>query len=226
MSRLAEYLNDLATILGQEKNVHLSKIEGGSTVPVILVDWEAEPKVRDRLRAIKHKEAPAEAQAAAKDIDRKLAEDNAKAALIDPVGVKVFQFPGRERATKLEYGPITQPGSFQGVPIRVGGEKDPVPVHLDDGQQKYIVLMRRALAKDVAQYLFTDVIRVEGIGRWVRHADGEWEMLAFHATTFRLIDDKDIRASINELREIPASWKQLEDPLADLERIRRGEKLQ
>jgi hypothetical protein len=226
MSRLAEYLKDLATVFGQEKNVHLSKIEGGSTVPVVLVEWEAEPKVRERLRAIKHREAPAEALYAAKEIDRKLAEDNAKGALIDPVGTKIINFPGRERATKLEFGPVSQPGLFQGVPIRVGGENDPVPVHLEDGQQKYIVLVRRALAKDIAQYLFTNVIRVEGIGRWVRHTDGEWEMLAFHATTFRLIDDKDIRASIAELREIPAGWKSLDDPLAALERIRKGEKLQ
>ncbi len=226
MSRLSEYLKDLATVFGQEKSVHLSKIEGGSTVPVILVDWEAEPKVRDRLRAIKRKDAPTEALHAAKEIDRKLAEDNAKGALIDPVGAKVISFPGRERATKLEFGPVSQPGSFQGVPIRVGGENDPVPVHLDDGQEKYIVLMRRPLAKDIAKYLFTNVVRVEGIGRWVRHADGEWEMLAFHATTFELIDDKDIRSSISELREIPAGWKNLDDPLAALERIRRGEKLQ
>ena len=226
MSRLAEYLKDLATVFGQEKNVHLSKIEGGSTVPVVLIEWEAEPKVRERLKAIKHKEAPVEALDAAKDIDRKLAEDNAKAAIIDPVGTKIISFPGRERATKLEFGPISQPGVFQGVPIRIGGENDPVPVHLEDGQQKYIVLARRALAKDMAPYLFTNVIRVEGSGRWVRHADGEWEMLAFHATTFRLIDDKDIRSSVAELREIPASWKNLDDPLAALERIRRGEKLQ
>jgi len=226
MSRLAEYLKNLATIFGNEKNVHLSKIEGGSTVPVVLVDWEAEPKVRERLRAVKHKEAPTEALDAAKDIDRRLAEDNAKAALIDPVGAKVFDFPGRERATKLEFGPISQPGSFQGVPIRVGGENDPVPVHLEDGQQKYIVWVRRTLAKEIAQHLFTSVIRVEGSGRWMRHADGEWEMLSFNVTGFHLLGDAEIRRSITELRALPADWKKLDDPLAALERIRRGEKLQ
>ncbi len=226
MSRLAEYLKDLACVLGQEKNVHLKKIEGGSTVPVMLVEWEAEPKIRERLRAIKHKEAPAEALQAAKDIDRKLAEDNAKGALIDPVGAKVINFPGRESETKLEFGPISQSGSFQGIPIRVGGENDPVPVHLEDGQQKYIVLMRRALAKELAPYLFTNVIRVEGNGRWTRRADGEWEMLSFNATAFKVIEDADIRRNIADLRAVPADWKNLEDPLGALERIRRGEKLQ
>ncbi len=82
MSRLAEYLSDLAKVFGNNNSVHLLKIEGGSTVPVLLVEWEAEPKVRDRLRAIKSHEAPEEAQQAAKDIDRRLLQDNARAVSI------------------------------------------------------------------------------------------------------------------------------------------------
>ena len=226
MSRLAEYISDLAKMFGNNNNVHLLKIEHGSTVPVILVDWEAEPKVRDRLKAIKTHEAPDEAQEAAKDIDHRLLQDNAKAVLVDPAGGKVYLFPGREAATKLEFGPVNQAGTFQGVPIKVGGENDPVPVHLEDGREKYIVLARRALAKDIAQKLFTSVIRVEGTGRWIRHTDGEWEMLSFHANSFRIIEDADLRRDISELRKLPGEWKKLEDPLAELEQIRRGTKLQ
>jgi hypothetical protein len=226
MSRLAEYLSDLAKVFGNNNSVHLLKIEGGSTVPVLLVEWEAEPKVRDRLRAIKNHEAPEEAQQAAKDIDRRLLQDNARAVLVDPVGSKVFRFPGRENATKIEFGPVSQAGVFQGIPIKVGGENDPVPVHLEDGKGKHIVLARRSLAKDIAQHLFTSVVRVEGTGRWIRHTDGEWEMLSFHATSFTLIEDADIRKNISDLRKVPGEWKKLDDPLAELEQIRRGAKLQ
>lgn len=226
MSRLAEYVSDLAKLFGNNNSVHLLKIDQGSTVPVVMVEWEAEPKVRDRIRAIKHHEAPEEAQQAAKDIDRRLLQDNAKGILVDPVGSKILRFPGRENATKLEFGPVNQAGVFQGVPIKVGGENDPVPVHLEDGKNKFIVLARRSLAKDIAQHLFTSVVRVEGIGRWIRHTDGEWEMLSFHASSFKVIEDADIRKNISELRELPGEWKKLEDPLAELERIRRGTKLQ
>ena len=52
MFRLAEYVADLAKIFGNNNNVHLLKIDPGSTVPVVMVEWEAEPKVRDRIRAI------------------------------------------------------------------------------------------------------------------------------------------------------------------------------
>lgn len=226
MARLAEYVSDLAKILGNTSYVHLARIEPGSTVPVILVDWEAEPKVRERLKSIRNHEAPAEAQQAAKDVDRRLLQDNAKAALIDPTGSKVLRFQGRENATKMEFGPITQPGVFQGVPIKVGGENDPVPVHLEDGKDKTIVLAKRSLAKQIAQYLFTSVVRVEGTGRWIRHTDGEWEMLSFQAASFKVIEDASIRKNIEDLRQVSAEWKTLDDPLAELEQIRRGTKLQ
>ncbi|HEV3038418.1 MAG TPA: hypothetical protein VHA33_11635 [Candidatus Angelobacter sp.] len=226
MARLAEYLRDLATMLGQEKSVHLIKIEDGSTVPVVRVEWEAEPKVRERIRAVKMKEAPAEAQDAEKNINRRLMQDNGKAKLVDPVGTNIIRFPGRERATQLEYGPISQAGIFQGVPIKVGGENDPVPVHLEDGKEKYIVHARRTLAKEIAQYLFSAIVRVEGTGRWIRHGDGDWEMLIFHASSYHLIEDGDIRKNIGELQQVPGDWKKMHDPIAALQQIRRGEKLQ
>lgn len=191
-----------------------------------MVEWEAEPKVRERLRAIKTHEAPEEAQQAAKDINRRLLQDNAKAVLVDPAGAKVFPFPGRDGATKLEFGPVSQAGVFQGVPIKVGGENDPVPIHLEDGKDKYIVLARRSLAREIAQHLFTSVVRVEGTGRWIRHTDGEWEMLTFHAASFRVIEDANVQIAFGELRKLPGTWKEVDDPLAELERIRRGTKLQ
>jgi len=226
MARLAEYVSDLAKMFGNNSYVHLARIEPGSTVPVVLVDWEAEPKVRERLKEIRTHEAPEEAQQAAKDVDRRLLQDNAKAALVDPTGSKVFRFHGRENATKMEFGPITQPGVFQGKPIKVGGENDPVPVHLEDGKDKTIVLAARSLAKEIAQHLFTSVVRVEGTGRWIRHTDGEWEMLSFQATSFKVVEDASIRENIDDLRKVPAEWKNLDDPVAELEQIRRGTKLQ
>jgi hypothetical protein len=222
MARLAEYIADLAVVLGNRERVHFNRLEVGSTVPVIRVEWEAEPKVRERIRAVKLKQAPDDALKAARTIDRRLAEDNAVGVLQDPVGGKVLRFPGRELLKKLVFGPITQAGTFQGVPIRVGGEGDPVPVHLEEGTQKFIVLARRTLAKEIAQYLFSAVVRVEGNGRWIRHADGEWELLDFRVASYQLIDDADIRKNIAELQQIPGEWKKLDDPLSVLNEIKRG----
>jgi hypothetical protein len=222
MARLAEYLSDLATLLGSPSNVHLLRIDKGSTVPVVLVDFEAEPKVRDRIKAVKNQEAPEDALIAAKNIDRRLLLDNAKAEIVDPVGAKVFRFPGRENAVRQEFGPVNQPGSFQGIPIKVGGENDPVPLHLEDGREKYIVWVRRSLAKEIAKYLFTTVLRVDGTGRWIRQRNGEWEMLSFTATSYTPIEDSTLTQDIAALRKVPGEWKNLDDPLGELERIRHG----
>ncbi len=226
MQRLAQYLADLSIVLGNRDRVHFNRIEAGSTTPVIRVEWEAEPKVRERVHKVKTKDAPDDVLKAEREINRMLAEDNAIGVLQDPIGGKVLQFPGRELLKKLVFGPISQSGVFQGVPIRVGGEGDPVPIHLEDGKNKYIVSARRTVAKEIAQFLFSAVVRVEGVGRWIRHADGEWEMLDFKVASHRLIHDGDIRANIADLREIPAEWKTLDDPLSVLNEIKQGEKPQ
>src|SRR5215469_3602556 len=89
LARLSQYLGDLARMMGETANVHLARIDKGSTVPVIRVDWEAEPKVRERIRAVKFNEGPLEAQRAFREINKKLVEDNANGVLIDPGRTKI-----------------------------------------------------------------------------------------------------------------------------------------
>jgi hypothetical protein len=222
LARLSQYLGDLARIMGQESSVHFARVERGSTIPVIRVDFEAEPKVRERLRAVKFSEGPAEARRAYKEISKRLVEDNANGVLIDPNARKVLSFPGRDAANQPEFGPISQSGIVQGVPIRIGGESDPVPVHLEDGDNKCIVYAPRPLAKEMAPHLFTSMVRVHGMMRSIRNRMGEWQLLSFHARSFELIREGDIRSSIAELRSIPAKWKSKKDPLADLIAMRSG----
>lgn len=226
MGRLAEYLTDLSIMLGNEKSVHFVRVDAGSTVPVIQVEYEAEPKVRERIRQVKSREAPERALHAAANLDRRLLEDNGRGNLIDPAGSKVLNFSGRDRLAVPIFGPINQPGVFQGVPIKIGGENDPVPIHLEDGKDKIIVQARRYLAKEIAEYLFTTVVRVEGTGRWIRNAEGKWEMLSFTAHSVRPLVNADIRTNVDSLRGIDAAWKNLADPLAELEKIRGGGKVQ
>ncbi len=224
MHRLAEYMADFAVLLGNEQSVHPGGLEEGSTILVAKVEWEAEPKVRERLYAVRSRSANDHAMQAAARLDDRLAQDNAKGVIADPAGAKVIEFPGRDRFQMPAFGPIQQAGSFQGIPIKIGGENDPVPVHLEDGKVKYIVHARRSLAKEIAKHLFTGVVRVEGEGSWIRTAGGVWEMKSFLAQSLRVIEDADIRKNIGELRSIGSGWKQAKDPLKQLERLRHGAK--
>jgi hypothetical protein len=224
LARLSQYLGDLARMMGQESSVHFVKVESGSTVPVIRVDWEADPKVQERLRAVKFNEGPAEARRAYRELNKRLVEDNANGVLVDSDKKKIIQFPGRDGANQPEFGPISQPGVFVGTPIRIGGENDPVPVHLEDGTEKHIVYAPRRIAKQIAPYLFSSVVRIEGNGRWQRNKMGEWELLSFYATSFQALPNSDLRSGVQALRAIPAAWKRSDDPIADLLTVRTGER--
>lgn len=223
LSRLVEYLDNLSVLFGESHSVHLIKIEKGSTVPVLRVEREAEPKVRERLRLVRQKDGPGEALRAEKQINELLRRDDAQGAIVDPVGSKLISFPGRELNRLVEYGPFTQAGTLDGIPIVIGGEEEIVPVHLEGRQkQVYNCLAKRSIAIELAPFLFSTFIRVEGNGRWIRHRDGEWEMKRFTIKGFTVLKESSLRQTIEELRAVPAKWKKLPDPYRELAKIRRG----
>ena len=56
MARLAEYMRELATILGEPAFVHFVRLKRGSTGIVHKVQIEAVPKVRDRATSVRRGE--------------------------------------------------------------------------------------------------------------------------------------------------------------------------
>ena len=225
LSRLTEYLKDLGDLLGDEKaNVHLIRVDGGSTVPVLQVDAEAEPKVLYRFQQIDDGDAPRSVMDAVTRINRRLRMDGASGAIISPDGDNVIVFPGSERAA-MEYGPFNQLGTLDGVPILVGGTLAQVPVHLEGrrGEKYNYCSAGREMAKDIAQHLFSTIIRIEGVGKWIRHAEGDWELVGFKIGDFKplaKVSELSLKDSIDELRQIPAKWKEIDDPVGELMRLR------
>ena len=122
-----------------------------------------------------------------------------------------------------EYGPFSQPGTLDGVPIVIGGENDPVPVHLQDRKTIYNCLASRTIAKEIGQFLFTVPIRVSGLGRWVRTPDGVWVLRRFMIANFHELRAESVPDATARLRAIRAEWKDRTDPIADLVDIRDAE---
>jgi hypothetical protein len=224
LSRLARYLDNLATLLGETKSVHLVRIDGGSTVPVLAVEWESLPKVKKRANDVRNNEGPAEARKAKENIERDLAADNAEYGdLLDQHGARVLRFPGAPRVAAQEFGPFSQPGTLDGVPIVVGGENDPVPVHLQDRGQIHNCIAARDVAKAIGLHLFTTPLRVLGIGRWFRDDAGIWTMRRFQIQQFTELRAESVTAATARLQAIAAEWKQRPDPAGDLIRLRDSE---
>lgn len=223
LERLAEYLGYLARIFGEKESVHFVKLEGGSTTPVLRVDREAVPKVRERIHLVRGGEGPSDSRTAIHELNKRLAEDNATGVLLDPLSAKVMRFPGRDAAVHTEFGPFTESGSFEGIPIRVGGERQDVPVHLQDADQVHIIHAPRRLAIDIAKYLFTSPIRVQGKGKWMRNRMGDWIMQRFLVEDFEPLSREKLGESLAKLQSIPGEWKSREDPLQELADMRNGE---
>ncbi len=228
MARLAEYMADIADLLGEKPYVHFVQIEPGSAVLLQDVEPEAYPKVRTRVIDVKRGEGPTDAKRAYEAIDRRLAADNAFGVLSEEQepGTQapcVLDFPGRRKFVDSKYGPLTQLDTLQGVVIVGGGESDPVPVHLHDGDQVYICRAKRQIAKELAANIFGLPVRVEGSGRWFRDSNGTWTLKTFTITSFDVLENTSLSEVIGTLRHVPAKWKSTPDTMSALTALRQGE---
>ena len=225
MVRLTRYLENLGTLLGETDSVHLVGVEAGSTIPVLAVEYEAYPKLRERAREVHNGGASPQILKARRAIEEDLAADNAGGAeLVDEDGGRILQFvPGATGGDEPEYGPFSQPGTLDGVPIVVGGKDDPVPVHLHDHDRVHHCRASRDLAKRIGMHLFTTPLRVSGMGRWHRDEDGAWTMMSFRILEYTELRAESLAETTTRLQSIDADWKKHADPLGELAALRKQE---
>ena len=183
MSRLAEYLTDLALLLGEKEYVHFLELKEGSSTIRHAIDRPAVPKVKARIRAAKLGDASLEFLRAKDRIEHLLRTDNARAVLRhdNDLPGKLLYFPGAfsETETEPEYGPFNEQGQLYGVPISVGGKRQLVNIHLEDGADVHICEASREVALKLAPLMFNHHVKVYGTGRYFRNSDGKWEMRKF-----------------------------------------------
>lgn len=225
MERLAEYMRDLAVMLGETKSVHFVNIVGGSTQIVHVVKHEAVPKVEARIRGVKSRSATLEALQAYDTLNEYLRDDNADAALTEGAdGVEIILFPGVKELVEPEFGPFNQSGAVDGIVIKVGGRRERVPVQLQTRSGEFLnCVTTRALAKELGNHLFTDELRLTGTGRWFRDKYGQWILRSFSVTSFETLVDKSLPELAAELSVVEgAGWKTMDDPWAALKDIRGG----
>ena len=221
MSRLAEYMGELARLLGSPDQVHFVRSEGGSTVLVQSVEPEAAPDVRERLHSLQHDNPPDDAAKAFTNLIRYLAGDNAMGILQEGGSAKVLRFPGCEEPAPVTFGAFSQTGVLDGVLIRIGGRDETVPAHRRDGETIHLCNTTREMAKRLAVHLYGPPLRVHGDGRWARDADGCWVLKRFNITSFDELDDAPLGEVAQRLRDVEGSgWKEIEDPTAELRHLR------
>lgn len=218
MARLAEYVAELATILGEEECVHLVGIEPGSTALVHRIEREAIPKVKSRAASVNRGEGPQDAQRAYRNINRYLREDNAKAVFRKGIrGARIIEFPGKEEAEE-EFPSVSQAGTLSGDVIRVGGSQEQVPVLLEaEGEQIAGCHTNRQLAKALARHLFESVL-LHGMGYWMRDDEGRWNLNHFRIDSFEPQQPGSLSEALAELRA--AAGELGEGAYADVKALR------
>jgi hypothetical protein len=217
MQRLAEYMAQLAQILGEPTQVHFRRLTRGSTVIVTEIETEAAPKVHDRVAQVKRGEGPAEARRAYAAVNRMLREDNANGSLRG--GSIILPFPGRDAATE-QFGSVRQQGFVDGTVISVSGrDRTAHVILLIEDKQVSGFYTTRPIAKQLAKK-WDEAVRLFGRGRWQRDAEGTWNLLDFKVESFEPLEEAPLSVALEGLRAIPTEWD--DSAYSELQMIRHG----
>ena len=218
MARLAEYIAQLAAILGEEKAVHFVRLKPGSTQVVHRVEREAVPKVRARTSAVRRGEGTADARRAYRRVNRLLREDNAQARLKEEItGAEIIYFPGVQEMEETFTG-IRQRGAFDGEVIRVGGIQKWIPIMLRSETTTYSnFFCKPEVAKQLGRHLF-EPVRLFGSGRWNRDADGRWSLEYFSVDSFDALREETLSQAIARIAAIKGEW--VAESVSELEVLR------
>lgn len=229
MAKLAEYMADLAALLGRDNAVHFARLETGSTKIVALVEYEDFPKVRTRLANISRGNWDKETAKLFEQIDHRLANDNAIGRIYfeDIQGHQapdMVIFPGRTKPKPQSYGPFNQDGHLDGLLISVGGKDETISLRLQNGELTYSNCeTNRTVARELGKHLF-EPVRIHGTGRWVREVSGQWTLLKFRVQSFDVLAADSLKDTVAALRGVRGSgWSDIKDPLAELEDMRRDD---
>jgi hypothetical protein len=199
MARLAGYMASFAELLGHCEHVHFGKLKPGSLSVAARVDQIAQPKVDKRVDEVRYGGGPQPARRALRDIDDKLAEDNAVGRIIRGTA-KLIEFPGRTRRVEEKLGPIEQPGTLDGEVIQIGGRDETINVHLKAGELIHICVTSKAIARTLAPHIFSGAIRVRGFGTWARLESGAWILKKFQIAAFEPLDQTPLSKVFEGLR--------------------------
>lgn len=223
MVRLAQYMQNLAALLGHDTAVHFQRLKPGSTQLVTTIDHEDVPKVATHLAQVKRGEGSPEATKAQAEIDRLLAEDNATGFVYEDEdeSAEIIAFPGVTRPKPKTYGPFNQEGSLDGILISVGGADKTVHLQLQNGESKYTgIATNRETARRLAKHMY-EPVRIFGTGRWLRDQEGNWNLKNFRVDSFSVLVADNLKDAIAQMREIEGSeWKKMDDPIGALKALR------
>lgn len=222
IGRLAEYIRNFANLVGPNSEVRFQRVGKGSAALINRAPQEVVPEVRARITAAQYGEGAKEAVTGFVALKGLLAQDKTTGRIKEERR-KIIEFP---RPTVLQYGPVFEDGTLEGIVIRIGGKDQTIHIHLKDGDRVYACYTTSLeKAKELRPYLleYEKPIRVSGKGKWNRSPGGDWELDQFKISDFEPLNNEELQQVLERMRQIPGSgWDKIDDPLGELDRIRKG----
>jgi hypothetical protein len=221
MSRLAEYMSELAALYGSESSVHFKELRSGSAILRAVVDETATEAVGSRLRLVHDDAAPDDLKKAYQNLNGMLKSDKAVGEIKHPHGAVILAFPGRDTPVQKTYR-VKEVGVLDGVVIRIGGKDNTVPVWLKDMDGSiHKCEANSEMARELIKAYLSSPIRVSGQGDWLRDEDGAWALEKFKITGWEPLDEKPIADIVNAARTTKGNkWNELDDPAKEHLHIR------
>lgn len=223
MGRLAEYMADLATMIGERSHVHFVELEAGCVELVHQVDYVAYPKVETRTEDVARGSGTVESLAAYRAINKRLVEDNTFATYrrLD-LGSEILRFPGVTAPKPLVVAPVKQPTTIDGIVLRVGGKPEggKVPVQIASGDASFQCVASVALSKELAGFYLEDERRFHGVGHWHRDEVEGWMLKKLEIQSHEPLDATPLTAIVERLRAIPSDFAHDGDAWAELMKLR------
>lgn len=221
MSRLAEYMSELAALYGSEPAVHFKELRSGSAVLRAIVDESATTAVESRLRLVHDDAAPDDLKKAYQNLNGMLKSDKAVGEIKYSQGGVILALPGRNTPFQQTYR-VKEVGLLDGVVIRIGGKDSTVPVWLKDMDGSiHKCEASSEMARELIKEYLSSPIRVAGQGDWLRGEDGAWTLEKFKISGWESLDEKPIVDIVNAARNTKGNgWNELDDPINEHHRIR------
>lgn len=218
LARLIEYLEQMATVLGDPDSLHLVAIKESSVAPVFHAPKAVALEARDRASRIQRGDGTKRQVDAYNRLRRMIRRDSygsGRSAVLSSGTKVVLEIPAAPDDLGVLSG-IRQATTVDGQLIRVGGAGEDASLQVQDLQGRIMsgFTAKRALAKDLAQLMW-EPVRLSGIGLWERTSEGEWRLDRMHIQSYERLEDEDLSLMLERLRSLKVDW-----PIDALDKLR------
>jgi hypothetical protein len=204
MVRLAEYMQQLAKMLGQDEHVHFEKVENNCTALVSRIDPRGVGKVAARVKSIRDKTAPSDAMKAFNALNSMLGEDSTTAVLKERKAT-IIRFPGTLPEPEAVLT-VPDEGTVIGYLYMLSDGKTgfQARISLESGRT-LMCTVPSDVAKKLRDYLF-ETVKVSGPGVWTKSQEGEWSPAKLDIKDVVRVESASLRSLIDKLRTLQIEW--------------------